>query len=813
MSYCLNPHCQNREPPADVPAGTDLAGGGRTAMEFCPACQTPLLIQGRYLILHPLCQRPQAATEIFAVVDLQAPHLPLVLKTLTRPDAKLRTLFQREQALLMQLHHPGIPKGHDAFSMTLSNAQDLDCLVMERIIGENLEEWLQRHGHINQTQAIEWLQQLLQILDYIHQHNFFHRDIKPSNIMCRQDGQIVLIDFGSIRQVTETVVNNHTITTVVSFGYTAPEQIAGKAVLQSDFYALGQTFLHLLGATPGNPLEISPDLAKLLRQMTAETVRERPKTAKQILRTLSRIATAQKRQWRRWMGLSFVTGLVCGGLAMIPITRRIDWVVERDRYFPQPACDQTLQDQISCGEESLLSEQGAEAFFGGPAAGVANLKSEGIALVRQRQWSAAIAKFQQVWQRTKDPEALIYMNNAKIAATPSLQARTATIAVVVPVGSDVGISAMTNGMHLLRGVAQAQTQALEQQLGLRVVLVDDLNDPQIAQQQAKALARRQEILGVIGHPVSDTSLAALPIYEAYGLVLIAASSTSEELSTYTLKRDSIFFRTVPSNRINAAVMANLLLKLNPVPKVAVFYNPDKSYSRSLAGAFKETFQLLAGQIVDDPQGLFALSCSGTTCQRPSFDLVQALRFANAQRAEVFVVLPDANESQSNAWNEAIEIIQTRPTQWILMGDTMSRESKLLQPAAVARTVVSAAWDPLAQPDAPLVKFWQPPAQVTLQPVSWRTYTAYNAAKVFITAIQQRQGQGLNREQIRQQIAAPNFVAPGATGAVRFREGTGELQRPQIVLTQVCQQGNQIQFQPLLLPMQTPAARPGFCFQP
>ncbi|CCQ62695.1 Protein kinase [Crocosphaera watsonii WH 0401] len=52
--------------------------------------------------------------------------------------------------------------------------------------------------------AIQWLMQLLRILEEIHHHNFFHRDIKPSNIMLRSTGQLVLIDFGTAREVTET---------------------------------------------------------------------------------------------------------------------------------------------------------------------------------------------------------------------------------------------------------------------------------------------------------------------------------------------------------------------------------------------------------------------------------------------------------------------------------------------------------------------------------------------------------------------------------------------------------------------------------
>ena len=72
--------------------------------------------------------------------------------------------------------------------------------------GPNLEQWLkqQQNRPISQAQAIVWLKQLLEILDLVHNQQYLHRDIKPSNIMIRPDGQLVLIDFGTAREITRT---------------------------------------------------------------------------------------------------------------------------------------------------------------------------------------------------------------------------------------------------------------------------------------------------------------------------------------------------------------------------------------------------------------------------------------------------------------------------------------------------------------------------------------------------------------------------------------------------------------------------------
>jgi WD40 repeat protein len=98
------------------------------------------------------------------------------------------------------------------------------------------------------------------ILDKIHQQNWLHQDIKPPNIMLRNSGELVLIDFGTAGTAREETQTYHQkgkgqqVTGITSVGYTPNEQQHSQAVIQSDFYALGRTFVHLL--TGKHPLEI-----------------------------------------------------------------------------------------------------------------------------------------------------------------------------------------------------------------------------------------------------------------------------------------------------------------------------------------------------------------------------------------------------------------------------------------------------------------------------------------------------------------------------------------------------------------------------
>lgn len=293
MTYCINPDCKQRQNPNNI--------------DRCQACGTPLIIGG-YQLLKPLRSLdPRSYTDVFEAEDRQGTRK--VIKVLKDSSTQLVEMFVREAFTLQLLNHPGIPKveidGYFTFTPSHST-QELHCLAMEKIEGQNLEQWLTEHGKISQYIALNWLRQLIKILDFLHKNSFFHRDIKPSNIILKPDGRLVLIDFGSVRGITNTYlpkIKQQTITAIISGGYTPPEQIDGQAVPQSDFYALGRTFVHLL--TGKSPLELPKDsrtgkliwkkqaaqisqpLADFLDQMMAFSPFDRPRDTAVILRSLT----------------------------------------------------------------------------------------------------------------------------------------------------------------------------------------------------------------------------------------------------------------------------------------------------------------------------------------------------------------------------------------------------------------------------------------------------------------------------------------------------------------------------------------------
>ncbi len=192
--------------------------------EYC-AFTGSILINKRYTIVKPLGEIGENKFyEVFEVIDEHDQSKRKLLKVLITNQSNLVEIFKREADILSQIKHPGIPKLEEDFTLELPHSggtKQLHCRVMELVAGQNLEQWLAENEQLPQKLALDWLQQLLEILALVHEKGEEHRDIKPDNIMLLPDGRLVLINFGVVKEITRTY-------------------------LKSDFFTLGRTFIHLL---------------------------------------------------------------------------------------------------------------------------------------------------------------------------------------------------------------------------------------------------------------------------------------------------------------------------------------------------------------------------------------------------------------------------------------------------------------------------------------------------------------------------------------------------------------------------------------
>ncbi len=177
-------------------------------------------------------------------------------------DKELIERFEREAAALQQVGsgHGQIPTLFDYF-----DEQGNFFLIQEQVKGKSLQSVfveMAKQGHLmSNAYAIKLTMEILEVVQHLHNQGLIHRDIKPDNIILREgDGKPVLIDFGLIKQ-TETGVELATGTMAGTPGYMPIEQQMGKALFQSDLFAVGMVFLLLTTGRPPHTLE--PDFETL----------------------------------------------------------------------------------------------------------------------------------------------------------------------------------------------------------------------------------------------------------------------------------------------------------------------------------------------------------------------------------------------------------------------------------------------------------------------------------------------------------------------------------------------------------------------
>ncbi len=304
--HCVNPECPRPYP--------QIWGN-----QFCSSCGAPLQLLNRFIPLRRLGSGGFA--QIYTVWDKES-QTEKVLKVLVEDSPKARELFAQEASVLISLRHPGVPKVERSgyFHRNWANSggqKSLPCLIMEKIEGQTLEQVKQEYPNgCPPDLVLDWLTQAVEILEHLHQRKIIHRDIKPSNLMLRNPSpsptigkyalgsQLVLIDFGGVKQFSNPSSPQPRSTRLFSSGYSPPEQIIGGNVEPAaDFYALGRTMIELLTAKNPQELEdrvnkklkwrnlvnINPYLADLLDDMTNEDVRSRPGSAAIIKKRLAKI--------------------------------------------------------------------------------------------------------------------------------------------------------------------------------------------------------------------------------------------------------------------------------------------------------------------------------------------------------------------------------------------------------------------------------------------------------------------------------------------------------------------------------------------
>lgn len=231
------------------------------------------------------------------------------LKLQLAGDLKAIELFEREAKLLQSVSVRGIPKfyGH------LTDEEGNGCLLQEYIPYPSIQTLLDGGKKFTERETLQIARGIADILLQLqtqYSPPIIHRDIKPSNILYNEQfHEVYLIDFGAVAHPQKRDGGS---TVAGTFGYMPPEQIFGNIAIQSDFYALGATMLHMLtGIFPGEisaqvyqidvpailrekAPDASQNMAALLASMLSADIDKRPPTAEQLCKSLDHVLAYPK---------------------------------------------------------------------------------------------------------------------------------------------------------------------------------------------------------------------------------------------------------------------------------------------------------------------------------------------------------------------------------------------------------------------------------------------------------------------------------------------------------------------------------------
>ena len=384
-----------------------------------------------------------------------------------------------------------------------------------------------------------------------------------------------------------------------------------------------------------------------------------------------------------------------------------------------------LEERISFGSRILVAE------LSNPN------KQAGVKAFAAGDFVTAITQLEaSLKQYPNDPEALIYLNNARIGNSKSLN-----LAVSVPVDSVTPIA-----LSMLRGVAQAQAETNNNGgiggIGLKIAIAADDNNPEMTKQLGSLLADNSEILGVVGPYSSDASLVAGEAYREEQLVAVSPISTSVKLSNFS----PYFFRTTPNDTVAAEALANYAIDELQVKKVAIFFNSKSAYSQSLKAEFLMALSQRGGQLVT----VIDLSV-------PDFNAAASMQIAEENGAEVLMFA-----ANTLTLDQALEVVKANQRQLPMLGgdDVLQSKTREIGGKDAMGMVVTSPWSSGGDSNS---DFQTRARSLWREEVSWRAALAYDATQALITAMEQNP----TRIGIQQALSKFGFAANGASNTVSF----------------------------------------------
>jgi ABC-type branched-subunit amino acid transport system substrate-binding protein/uncharacterized caspase-like protein len=480
---------------------------------------------------------------------------------------------------------------------------------------------------------------------------------------------------------------------------------------------------------------IKPDVLKLITTYLKKT--------KGLIKNLVNLISKCPRKTWFFLGIAILVIVTIVNLGKIQkIPSRLSWVISstKNKTVEKPKINSQF---ISDGEKPLFEPQyfdlssgdldskinGMKAFsndhFPEAFGFLSGIRTRAEEYIRNHEKESSKDKTHYL-AALKDPELLIFANNARLKTPDYSNLPFRKIAVVVPTNVKTS-AANAVGKYFLWGVAQAQDEAINNgKLGLHIQIVNDGNNDVQSGKVAQEIVDDLSIVGVIGHYLSTTTCTALPIYNEKLAVVSPASRAFNLRQIKNCSKDGNknanknFFRTAASSQVEAISLVNHLLSKFEKNKFinVVAFNTSDMYSSSIMNEFTTH-----------------LNTSGRAKVTP-FDMMNTSAYQyeeEIKKAEAIAVFPDGQNQKSLGF--AIDMINKYENDKIILaGNTLYFQEQLSNMAkknTPGNVVIAVDWHPRT-PKA--IKFAKEEHNYWHGDINFRTALAYEATQVFIKAL-------------------------------------------------------------------------------
>lgn len=211
----------------------------------------PRVLSGRYRVDEAIGRGGMASVYRGYDVTLGREVAIKILDRELADDNAFRTRFRLEAQAASRMAHPTIVRVYDAGEDSLTGpdgvVRPVPFIVMELVKGHLLKDIISA-GPVPVTDAVRYVDGILEALEYSHRAGVVHRDIKPGNVMVTDAGQVKVMDFGIARAVSDSSSTVAETTQILgTAAYFSPEQAKGEPVdARADLYSTGVVLYELL---------------------------------------------------------------------------------------------------------------------------------------------------------------------------------------------------------------------------------------------------------------------------------------------------------------------------------------------------------------------------------------------------------------------------------------------------------------------------------------------------------------------------------------------------------------------------------------